>query len=93
MLFCSGKDAEPISKNLNEDLEKVNIWFRENGLILNGSKTESMLFGTSSRLSAVTCFDVALNGFDITRVFEFKYLGVVLDKSLTVMQRPCQIYN
>ena len=42
-----------------------------------------MLFGTASRLSTVTNFSIYVSGSLIERVSEFKYLGVVLDESLS----------
>ena len=50
---------------------------------MNKSKTECVLFGTASRLSTVTNFSIYVSGSLIERVSEFKYLGVVLDESLS----------
>ena len=55
----------------------VENWLRKNySLFLNKSKTECVLFKTARRLSTVT-------GSMTERVSEFKYLGVVLDESLS----------
>ena len=42
-----------------------------------------MLFGSGIRLNSVTNFTVFIKGTTIKRVSEFKYLGVVLDETLS----------
>ena len=61
----------------------VENWLRDNSLFLNKSKTECVLFGTASRLSTVTNFSIYVSASLTERVSEFKYLGVVLDESLS----------
>ena len=58
-------------------------WLRKNSLFLHKGKTECVLYGTGAKLSSVTCFTVSVKGQDIKNVSEYKYLGVVLDKSLS----------
>ena len=45
--------------------------------------TECMLFGTGSRLALSTSLSVAIDGKELNRASKYKYLGVVLDASLT----------
>ena len=50
-LFFANKDVMTIERALQEEeLNSLNNWFHENGLILNCSKTNVMVFGTSQRL-------------------------------------------
>jgi len=46
-------DLDAIQHNLNEDINSLASWFRENELIihLKKGKTEVMLFGRAKRLS------------------------------------------
>ena len=83
VLFYSSKDVNEIERALCRDLQLLESWLRDNSLFLNKSKTECVLFGTASRLSTVTSFSIYVSGSLIERVSEFKYLGVVLDKSLS----------
>ena len=53
-----------------------------NSLFIHQGKTECVLFGTGPRLANAN-FHVKLDGKELTRVAEFKYLGVILDESLT----------
>ena len=50
---------------------------------MNKGKTECMLFGTGPRLALSTSFSVAIDGKELNRASKYKYLGVVLDASLT----------
>ena len=83
VLFYSSKDVNEIERALCRDLQLLESWLRDNSLFLNKSKTECVLFGTASRLSTVTNFSIYVSGSLIERVSEFKYLGVVLDESLS----------
>ena len=49
-LFFANKDVMTIERVLQEELNSLNNWFHKNGLILNCSKTNVMVFGTSQRL-------------------------------------------
>lgn len=46
-------------------------------------KTELVIFGTCKRLRLPQNKDVSLNGVAIKRSYSFKYLGVVLDQTLS----------
>ena len=83
VLFCSGKQASTIESTLNRELSRIENWFQVNCLFINATKTESMLFWTSSRLSNIDSFSVNINGVPIKRVTEFRYLGVVFDERLS----------
>ena len=50
---------------------------------MHKDKTECMLFGTGSRLALSTSLSVAIDGKELNRASKYKYLGVVLDASLT----------
>ena len=56
MLYTPGKDVVMIEEKLSTDMQAIATWCMENELILNlkKGKTESMLFGTSKRLSSIT---------------------------------------
>ena len=64
-------------------LSLIDAWLSDNSLFLNREKTECLLFGTRGKLSAVNSFNITIKGHAITRVSEFKYLGVVLDECLS----------
>ena len=53
VIFVPGKDLAIIEARLSADMQRIHEWCTDNELILNLSKgkTESMLLGTSKRLS------------------------------------------
>ena len=50
-LFFVNKDVMTIERVLEEELNSLNNWFHENGVIVNCSKTNATVFGTSQRLA------------------------------------------
>ena len=82
VVYFTARDAQEISRTLTNELAKVNEWLMHNSLFIHQGKTECVLFGTGPRLANAN-FHVKLDGKELTRVAEFKYLGVILDESLT----------
>ena len=56
---------------------------KDNDLFMHEDKTECMLFGTCPKLALSTSFSIAIDGKALNSVSEYKYLGIVLDASLT----------
>ena len=87
VVYTAGKTIEEIERKLNSDLKNVADYLAENELIINlkKGKTESMLFGTAKRLS-INHPELKLNykGVNINSTTEYKYLGTVLDKTLSM---------
>ena len=83
VLFYSSKDVKKIQYALMKDIDKINNRLEENSLFPNKKKTERVLFGTETRLNSVEDFTVYVQGTPITRVLEYKYLGVTLDETLS----------
>ena len=55
VVYVYGKTKDIVESQLNEDLKNISTYFKPNQLIinLNKGKTETMILGTSSRLSNV----------------------------------------
>ena len=68
---------------LSEDLKHIVEWLNNNFLYLNYSKTKIMLTGTHQRLALVDSFTVRAGDPVLSRVYQFKYLGVILDLYLS----------
>ena len=63
-LTYAGDNADNIQLHLNQDLQNVHNWLRENKLTLNMTKTEFMLIGSRQRLSTLTeSPTIAINDF------------------------------
>jgi len=65
--------------------DDITHWFLENGLLLNPSKTEAVIFVTASRLrSADTTGGVKVAGTSLQFSDTVKLLGVELDQALSL---------
>ena len=82
VMYFAASNAQEISSTLTSELAKVNDWLVHNSLFIHQGRTECVLFGTGSRL-ANTNLSVNIDGKELTRVAEYKYLGVILDESLS----------
>ena len=85
MIYLSSTSTSDIELKLNLDLANLSQWLHYNKLVLNMKKTEFMTFGTRQRLARQKCdeTDISLNGQSIKHTDTFKYLGVVLDDTLS----------
>ena len=63
-------------------MAEVSWWFLENGLLLNPSKTEAIVFGTRQRLVRKKARFISVNVSDVTVNFvdALKLLGVTFDR-------------
>jgi len=61
-------------------MTKLKKWFDVNKLSLNLEKTKFMDFGNRKINESVA---LSIDGVDIERVFEFRFLGVIMDDQLT----------
>jgi len=79
-------------KSVSLCVEDVSRWFLENGLLLNPTKTEAILFGTKVQGDKIT----TASGTDVAgTVVPFrdtvKVLGVTLNSALTTDRRVTQV--
>ncbi len=67
-------------KDMTSQMYTLKTWFDKNQVSLNLNKTKCMLFGnfrTSTRINIV------VDGINIAKVSENKFLGVTLDENLS----------
>ena len=83
LLHVSRSSITDIKSMLSEDLNHIIEWLNNNFLYLNYSKTNLMLTGTHQRLALVDIFTVRAGDTVLSRVYQFKYLGVMLDPHLS----------
>ena len=79
-LFISGNNVEYLCKQINNELAKINLWFKLNKLSLNISKTNFMIFSNNS-LEGKN-INLQIDGKVIEQVCETKFLGVIIDNKL-----------
>ena len=83
VLYVMSSSISDIESMLFEDLKHIIEWLNNNFLYLNYSKTKVMLTGTHQRLSLVDSFTVRAGDTVLSQVYQFKYLGVMLDPYLS----------
>ena len=87
VLYCSGNECDIVElvRKVNIDLERVNIWLKQNKLSLNVKKTEYIVLGTKNRLRKLNETDINLeiDNTPLRRVTGCKHLGVMVDENLT----------
>ena len=66
---------------------------KSNQLVLNLTKTKSLLFGTAQKLAGATAFKILIQGKEIDRVSKFCYLGVTLDENLSWKEHVGEVFN
>jgi Reverse transcriptase (RNA-dependent DNA polymerase) len=79
-LFYSNCDIVQLQRIVNQELEKLAVWFRANRLSLNIRKTNFIMFGLKHLNNSVT---IKINDIVIERVYCTKFLGVYIDSKLT----------
>ena len=87
VIFVPGKDLAIIEARLSADMQRIHEWCTDNELILNLSKgkTESMLFGTSKRLSKQPpVMNVTFRDKNINFTTRYKYLGCIIEPNLSM---------
>lgn len=81
-IIASGKTVLEIQSKLCNSLSSVSSWLIDNKLSLHIGKTESILFGTSKRLSSSGNLQIIYNNNIIQGKKSVKYLGCILDQNL-----------
>ena len=85
VIYVADKDLKVIKTKLTKDMKSMADWFDENGLIVNliKGKTESLLFGTSQRISKQSqTLDVMYRCSKKLNTKQYKYLCIEMDSTL-----------
>lgn len=85
MLYKTGKDLRQMENDMKDELSNLFKWLCENKLSLNTTKSKFCLFAKKSRINAINFenINISVNGENISHSNEIKYLGVILDSSLS----------
>ena len=82
-IFYAHKDPHVISSKLGSVLDKCSTWLVNNKLSLHLGKTECILFGPKRKLNDFKDFSIVCNNHVIKSADHVKYLGVIIDNSLS----------
>lgn len=77
-IFISGSNLDNLTSMANSELKEISSWFSANLLSLNIEKTNYILFG-NKKLANIP---VSINNETIKRVYETKFLGVIIQANL-----------
>lgn len=84
-LFYTDSNINSMFQTVNQELKNINEWFKANKLSLNINKTKYTFFTKQSNIDNIPLVlpILKINNVTIKRVNTMKFLGVVLDESLT----------
>ena len=84
-LFLSNKDIDKLFSDMNNELNKITVWFKSNKLSLNVNETKWTLFHSSSkkRFLPKTFPNLVINNIIIEWKTVTKFLGVLIDENLS----------
>lgn len=82
-IYTSAKTSAELTQVLNRVLGTIERWVKQNKLVLNISKTKSIVFGSSHSLSRDPALNLCINKEQIEQVKEVKLLGVIIDSRLS----------
>jgi hypothetical protein len=83
ILLVPGKDPNVIADSLSQELQSCNKWLIENNLSLHPGKCETILFTSKRKCKKVESFIVTCNDQTIQGQDNIKYLGSLMDQTLS----------
>ena len=81
LVFIEGTNFENISKMLNTELEKANLWLKTNTLTINTKKTHYMMFHRTQIIHN-TNIKILIDNIIVDHINNTKCLGVIIDIKL-----------
>ena len=81
IIYCNNTDLSRLVDDVNNTLSDVSEWYKANRLVLNVSKSNSMLIRSNANCNA-NDFNVSLNGNQLICNETTKYLGLYIDDHL-----------
>ena len=76
IIYTTGETVKEVTELLQANLNDVDIWYKENRLMLNADKSKAMLIKGKKKIDEK--LNVTLDGHEIDLVNEVRYLGVML---------------
>ena len=78
--FVENFESNDVEREINCELDKVNLWLKANKLSLNVTKTKCMFF---HKRKTVPPINLSINNAKVKNVIKFNYLGFMLDECLS----------
>ena len=83
LFYMTFKTKLDMEIKLNSELTKISNWLNYNHLKLNTSKTKYMVFSPNSNIWRDLSLRISIGECLLERVYEYKYLGLIIDTKLT----------
>ena len=83
VINATGSTPELAAGELQLALHSFAKWCKVNKLFINASKTKQMVFGTRHRIKRAKHVKLTVNGTELQVVPPYKYLGFLLDSTLS----------
>ena len=80
-LYCCGDNINEMSLKLQNGLDVASKWFHDNRLLINSSKSNSILLGSRQRVMDIN-LDVSISNETLQQVAASKFLGLIVDSSI-----------
>ena len=89
-LFCSSKTLDSVESKLQKCVTETITWLKLHKLVVNPSKSNTMLFGSRQKINQST-INITINGTPVVASETFKLLGITFDSNLTRRQHVSQL--
>ena len=91
--YLRGKNLPELLTKANTDLENIQAWLSANKLTINVDKTKYMIFSTPKQKCPTLQQNLELNGINIERVNQTRFLGVMIDDKLSWKQHTNMVLS
>ena len=91
VIFVSGKDPKALCNQLQYNLNRFQKWCNSNKLTINPGKTKLVTFGTRNSIKKAKPCLLYMGGQRIQHVSSYKYLGFILDSTLSFKSQVADI--
>ena len=94
-LVCQRKDINEIEKQLNKDFQSICDWFVDNKLSIQfgDGKTKSILFASKFKTKKVRKLNIKYGNIQIKQHSKVKYLGCMLDETMSGQTMALSVIN
>ena len=82
-ILISGSDIHEVLNILNNEMVKITDWIHGNKLSLNTSKTQYMIMSSPHNKCNSETTGITINGESISRVHSTKFLGIIIDETMS----------
>ena len=82
-VYFASKEPIDLETTINKDLLYISRWFSNNELLINIDKCQFLLLGSKAKMRLFENVKIKIQNTQLRRVTQCKYLGVMIDGSLT----------